>query len=292
MRDQVIIGDAMAHLFRVSSESVQTCVTSPPFFGLRDYGVDGQLGQEDTPEEYVEALVKAFDQVKRILTPDGTLWLNLGDSYTPDHAQKRSDAGTNWGKHKPIGGSRSRDRRGPQGDRKAKDLIGVPWMVAFALRKAGWYLRSEIIWSKANPVPEGVKDRPTRGHETVFLLSKSKTYYYDWEAILEDAEVEGETRNRRTVWTIRTKTYPEAHFAVFPEELPERCIRAGSRPGDLVMDPFCGSGTTLAVAAELGRDYLGIELNPDYEHLIRERLRPAVEYRSQRANFEMAMELG
>lgn len=291
MRDQIIIGDALQHLWHVPSESVQTCITSPPFYGLRDYGVKGQLGLEKHPEQYVQKLVEVFAQVKRALKKDGTLWLNIGDSYTPDHSQQRSQPGKNWGKHKAVGGSRARDRRGPQGDRKGKDLTGIPWMVAFALRKDGWYLRSEIIWEKVNPVPEGVKDRPTRSHETVFLLSRSPTYYYDWEAIVEPSE-DGETRNRRSVWTIRTKTYEGAHFAVWPEELPERCIKAATREGDLVLDPFAGSGTTLAVATELQRDYLGIELNPEYEDLIRERLRPAIEFRSQRSGFDMAMGMG
>lgn len=287
IENTVLVGNVLDQLKGIPDEAVQTCVTSPPYWGLRDYDHPDQVGLEETPEEYVEKLVEIFREVRRTLTPDGTLWLNIGDSYTPDHAQARNTPDKNWGKHNPIRGSRVRDSRGPTGDRKPKDLTGIPWMCALALRGDGWYLRSEIIWDKPNVMPEAVFDRPSKAHEHIFLLSKSPQYWYDADAVKERG-VTTETRNCRTVWSIPTKPYPGAHFAVFPEELPRRCLRATSKPGDIVLDPFAGSGTTLAVAVELGRKYVGIELNPKYQPLIEERLRLAYEYRDGIEMFELA----
>jgi DNA modification methylase len=266
---------------------VQTCVTSPPYWGLRDYGEQDQIGLEDTPDEYVARIVEVFREVRRVLCDDGTLWLNLGDSYAT-----------------------------PGSNLKHKDLVGIPWRVAFALQADGWYLRSDIIWSKPNPMPESVTDRPTKAHEYVFLLSKAARYYYDAEAIQEmtttppgatwaERKAGGATagnvivgdgrrngtqrvvhgkgvssnltrqdgqRNARSVWQIATKPYSEAHFAVFPPELPERCIKAGSREGDTVLDPFMGSGTTAWVARHLGRRAVGCELNAEYLEIAARRL--------------------
>ena len=283
-------------------ESVQTVVTSPPYYGLRDYGVEGQIGLEATPEEYVAKLVEVFRGIRQVLRPDGTVWLNLGDSYNGS-----GGAGGDYNE----GGLKEGQPRYP-GRRveglKPKDLIGIPWRVAFALQADGWYLRSDIIWHKPNPMPESVTDRPTKAHEYIFLLTKNPRYYYDAEAIAEPAvttdprkttfrrtggkmtalDVPGqaqsshrddrkdtpprETRNRRSVWTINTSRFPEAHFATFPERLPELCILAGSRPGDLVLDPFVGSGTTLLVAERLGRRAVGTEINPEYIEIAKRRL--------------------
>lgn len=286
----------------IEPESVQTCITSPPYFGLRDYGVDGQIGLEGDIEAYVLSLLEVFRGVWKVLRPDGTLWLNLGDSYNGSGTtgSLTSIQGTNVGSHKKTVTRVA--------TLKPKDLIGIPWRVAFALQADGWYLRSDIIWHKPNPMPESVTDRPTKAHEYLFLLSKSPHYYYDAEAIAEPAvTVDGRkttfkrdkgkmlglsspvnrvsshrpdrkdtppraTRNRRSVWTIATRPYPEAHFATFPEKLVEPCILAGSRPGDVVLDPFAGSGTTLAVAERLQREAIGIELNSDYIRLIHQRL--------------------
>ena len=270
------LGGAVSCLRQIPSSIVQTCVTSPPYWGLRDYGVDGQIGLEDSPDAYVASIVDVFREVRRVLRDDGTLWLNLGDSYT--------------GAGEVIG-------------LKPKDLVGIPWRVAFALQADGWYLRSDIIWHKPNPMPESVTDRPTKSHEYVFLLSKSERYYYDSEAIRElDAggksgnvarkiangaigvrpadhlgssvpwESDGTGRNARTVWKIATKPYAGAHFATFPPEIPERCIKAGSREGDTVLDPFMGSGTTALVARGLSRHSIGCEINPDYIDIARVRL--------------------
>lgn len=304
----------------------QMCVTSPPYFGLRDYGHPGQLGLEQTPEQYVAAMVEVFRRVRDVLADDGTLWLNIGDSYasggrkTRDSDDKLEQRGMDTRPADPAG-------------IKPKDLIGIPWMLAFALRADGWFLRQDIIWHKPNPMPESVRDRCTKAHEYIFLLSKSERYFYDHEAIKEpvaastvarlsqpnlanqagsdrvpgktngnmkavrskansfkregskreqaipgqavgthrpdraESEYDLDTRNRRSVWTVATRPYKGAHFATFPPALIEPCILAGSRPGDTVLDPFMGSGTTAAVALQHGRQYLGCELNPAYQPL-------------------------
>ena len=275
----------------------QTCVTSPPYYGLRDYGHEGQIGLEETPEEYIKAMVEVFRCVWDVLEDDGTLWLNIGDSYY----NYRPGTGQRQGKQSIAGQKFSEvencPKRGLKLDGlKEKDLIGIPWMLAFALRADGWYLRQDIIWHKPNPMPESVQDRCTKAHEYIFLMSKSQKYYYDTEAIQEQAErpegpgnlthrhsqegiyVSGsqknlanigarETRNKRSVWSVNVKPYTGAHFATFPTDLIEPCILAGAAPGQVVLDPFMGSGTTAQVAQSLGRQYLGCELNLDYEVL-------------------------
>ena len=287
--DRIIIGDALERLRELPDEIADVCVTSPPYYGLRDYGVDGQVGLEKTPEEYIDRLVQIFREVRRTLKKDGTLWIVIPDSY----------AGSGRGISKKNG-------------IKNKDLIGIPWMLAFALRTDGWYLRSDIIWNKPNVMPESVKDRCTKCYEHVFMLAKSKTYHFDSEAVLVPAHYDGRketinkgsskyadkivpgktpqsqhmagkphqrwrfkdgkpVKNRRDVWTVSTRPYKGAHFATFPPELIEPCILAGSRPGGTVLDPFIGSGTTAEVAHRLGRECIGIELNPGYEEFIRQR---------------------
>lgn len=413
--------DCLSGLGLLSDNSVDCCVTSPPYYALRDYGHGDQIGLEDTPEEYIEKLVAVFAEVRRVLTPGGTCWINIGDSYwggkgksgqsySADYQNERYSAGRSYnGAHHQIGGknqTRPTDRKHP--DYKPKDLIGIPWMLAFALRKEGWYLRSDIIWHKPNPMPESVSDRPTKSHEYLFLLTKSASYYYDIDAIKEpitastvarlnqdlesqngsdrvpgktngpmkavgtrpqyqravelakqgnltqahfdaiqavglsdtgrakllqtgsgsNAEEtqrladeakavlggyyrefvggsksgnkqrkngsdrgcpensgsnvcgsvpwEGSTRNKRTVWTVATRPFSEAHFAVFPEELIVPCIKAGCPPGGLVLDPFSGAGTTAVVAKKLGRNYIGFELNPDYIAIFQRRIESKV----------------
>ena len=335
---QVIQGDTRDGLRSMPERSVHTCVTSPPYWGLRDYGVDGQIGLEESPEQYVAQLVEVFREVRRVLRDDGTIWVNLGDAYAGSWgAQSRGDftPGTLEGASaaetclsarqikahpKETGTGSLKHTPGLKG----KDLIGLPWMVAFALRADGWYLRSDIIWHKPNPMPESVTDRPTKGHEYLFLLAKQPRYYYDAAAIAEASTTlddrpphgagqasmpgmraasgtrlaksgnadrkpatergcpndgvcgnvpwEGTTRNRRTVWTIATQPFPEAHFATFPEALVEPCIKAGSPVGGMVLDPFSGSGTTGVVALKQGRNYVGCELNPEYVQMSRRRL--------------------
>ena len=303
---RVLVGDVRERLAGVEAGSVQTCVTSPPYWGLRDYGNDGQIGLEGSPEEFVEALCLVFDEVWRVLADDGTLWLNLGDSYKPAGNSSTKKGfneryfGKKFGRDKQSDdqGHVERSRFSAEGV-KPKDLVGIPWRVAFALQARGWYLRSEIIWAKPNPMPESVTDRPTKSHEHIFLLAKSATYFYDHEAIKEPVsgqwgtrdrskgkyhnegtglqphsglEKEYESRNKRDVWTVSTKGYAGAHFAVYPTALIEPCIFAGSREGDTVLDPFSGSGTTGVVALRHGRNYLGCELNPDYAELSRQRI--------------------
>jgi DNA modification methylase len=266
---QIYVGDCVSAMKRMQDKSIYTCVTSPPYFGLRDYGVDGQIGLEQNPEEYVSRLVEVFREVRRVLRDDGTLWLNLGDSY----------------------GAK-------------KQLIGIPWKVAFALQEDGWTLRQDIIWSKPNPMPESVTDRCTKAHEYVFLLSKMGKYYFDADAIKEavaessaarlaqptlaqqvgstrvpgktngnmKAVGNGKTRNRRSVWTVTTKPFKGAHFATFPPELVEPCVLSGTPIGGIVLDPFGGSGTTAGVALKHGRKAVICELNPDYVRLVRGRV--------------------
>jgi DNA modification methylase len=332
--NKIIFGDCRDTMRQLAAEGVkvQMCVTSPPYYGLRDYGHEGQIGLEETPEQYIEAMVEVFRCVKDILVDDGVLWVNIGDSYynyRPGLGQRQSKQSLSSQKFSEV---EVCHKRGNKFDGvKEKDLIGIPWMLAFALRADGWYLRQDIIWHKPNPMPESVQDRCTKAHEYIFLLSKSQKYFYDNDAIKEPIQDEtalrmlrgvsdshknvngapgqtphsmnkprenvrkefdssmggggtsfvghsgykkadgtlmiNESRNKRSVWTVNTKPYSGAHFAVFPEELIEPCILAGSRVGDIVLDPFMGSGTTAQVAQQLGRKYLGCELNPDYKEL-------------------------
>ena len=286
MKTDVIINrEALYALRELPSESVNCCVTSPPYYGLRDYGLDAQIGREDTPEQYIDRLVEVFRELRRVLKDDGTFWLNIADTY----------CGT-----------------GMKAGCKQKDLIGIPWLLAFALRSDGWYLRSDIIWMKENPMPESCRDRPSRCYEHIFLLSKSRRYYYDAAAIAEpvaestparmrrgfgagikySADIPGQKhqrindhrpdgyaaseipqlRNKRDVWQINTVPYRGGHFAAFPPKLAETCLLAGCPPGGVVLDPFLGSGTTAAVAKQLGRHYIGIELNPEYCTLAQKRI--------------------
>ena len=266
MRDLILFGDCKENLSAFLPNTARTCVTSPPYYGLRNYGdEEKQIGQENTPEEYIQNLVEVFREVREVLTDDGTLWVNIGDSYynyRPGKAYvKQTVASTNQDlpEYSP---KRSRKLDGI----KEKDIIGIPWMLAFALRADGWYLRQDIIWHKPNPMPESVKDRCTKSHEYIFLLSKKQNYYFNVDAIKEP------TRRKRSVWNIQKKPYRGAHFAVYPPELIEPCILAGSEEGDCVVDPFMGSGTTAMVAKALGRDYIGCELHEDYGNLIRKRM--------------------
>lgn len=303
-KDRIICEDALAVLRELPSASVNMCVTSPPYYGLRDYGVDGQIGVEDTPFEYVRRLTEIFREVKRVLRDDGTLWLNIADSYAGSgkgiwnkSEAEKTDCKNNY---LPDDNTAIKPMPTVWDGIKAKDMIGIPWMLAFALRADGWYLRSDIIWSKPNCLPENVKDRPTKSYEHIFLLSKSSRYYYDREAIMEplaqttveryksgvsettkyaeDADrqalfrprtdssgMNNEYRNKRDVWAVATNTYRmEKHFAMFPERLIEPCILAGCPAGGIVLDPFFGSGTTGAASKRLGRHFIGIDLNPEY----------------------------
>ncbi|WP_445286562.1 DNA-methyltransferase [Variovorax atrisoli] len=330
-------GDCLQTMRRMPDAIVHTCVTSPPYFGLRDYGHAGQIGLEETPAAFVAKLVEVFREVRRLLRDDGTLWLNLGDSYAGSWGAQGRSGGNTDGKHsynKSLSATqiKAHPRRThhtgsiPLGSGlKPKDLFGIPWRVAFALQEDGWYLRQDIIWHKPNPMPESVLDRCTKAHEYIFLLSKSPSYYCDMGAIAErasglaeaprnrwdraDYEVpgqkpqkrasrsgnverkprpgvpgdsrhqqgsvpwEGATRNKRSVWTVATTPYKGAHFATFPTELIEPCVLAGAPAGGVVLDPFFGSGTTGQVAQNLGRAFVGCEINPAYESLQAERLR-------------------
>ena len=291
----IITADVIDGLASLPDESVNCVVTSPPYWGLRDYGtgvwidgdagcdhlgkpmamgqfctrcgairIDKQLGLEATPEEYTAKMVEVFREVRRVLKKDGTLWLNLGDSYASDPTK---GYGSPDGKNKNAGSQRARYI----GDGiKPKDRMGIPWLVAFALRTDGWWLRSDIIWSKPNPKPESVKDRPTRAHEYVFLLTREPTYFYDSDSIMEQGKEK--KRNRRSVWTIPISYFTGAHFAVFPEQLVALCVKAGCPSNGIVLDPFSGSGTTGLVASMLGMNYIGIELNPEYAEMSRNRI--------------------
>ena len=301
MKDSILFGDCRDTISTIT-DKVQMCVTSPPYYGLRNYGDESeQIGQEDTPEEYIQNLVNVFQSVKNVLADDGTLWLNIGDSYynyRPGKGQsypKQSVSKTN--QDLPT----NCNKRGNKLEGlKEKDLIGIPWMLAFALRADGWYLRQDIIWHKPNPMPESVRDRCTKSHEYLFLLSKNKHYYYDNESIKEPAKDWGTRdrtngkyhnpgsglvphsgltksypmRNKRSVWSITNKPYKGAHFATFPRDLVEPCILAGSRVNDIILDPFMGSGTTAMAAKSLNRYYIGCELHEDYNTLIDERVTP------------------
>lgn len=262
----IIVGDVRNVLKEFKTGYFRTCVTSPPYWGLRDYGAEGQIGAEPDIRDYIKDLVAVFREVKRVLSDDGTLWLNIGDSYTSGGRTWRGADSKNKGR------GMSYRANTPEG-LKPKDLIGVPWRLAFALQEDGWYLRTEIIWNKPNCQPESVKDRPTRSHEYVFLLTKSERYYYDFESIKEPAQNPKQNgKNRRTVWNINTEPYPGSHFAVYPKQLVRLCVMAGSELGDKVLDPFFGSGTTGVVCNELGRACTGIELKSEYAELARERL--------------------
>ena len=299
--NNLLIGDCRNILPTLEAQSVQCVVTSPPYYNLRDYGVNMQIGQEATYQEYIDNLVSVFREVRRVLKDDGTVWLNLGDSYAG------SGQGGNLDKNKKLK-SMTPLKQTPLAGLKKKDLIGIPWRVAFALQQDGWYLRQDIIWHKPNVMPEAVKDRCTKSHEYIFLLSKHKNYYFDAEAIKEPVvsikgnnktfrnggvytkgqsyfnskKIEAEThgnkpnesgkRNKRDVWTIPTHPYKGAHFAAFPLGLVIPCVLAGSREGDVILDPFFGSGTVAEAAALLNRNWLGIDINPDYEPLYRQRL--------------------
>ena len=267
MKDLVLFGDCRETM-DAFIDKAQMCVTSPPYYGLRNYGdEENQIGLEESPEEYIQNLVEVFRKVRDNLTDDGTLWLNIGDSYynyRPGKGQALSkQTVSNTRQDLP-------DKCARRGNKlkgfKEKDLIGIPWLLAFALRADGWYLRQDIIWNKPNPMPESVRDRCTKSHEYIFLLSKSQNYYFDVDAIKEP------TRRKRSVWTVNNKPYRGAHFAVFPPDLIEPCIKAGSREGDIVLDPFMGSGTTAMVAKSLKRYYMGCELHEEYGDLMQERV--------------------
>jgi len=252
-------GDCRSVLATLPAESVHCVVTSPPYFGLRDYGVAGQIGVESTPPEYIAALVDVFREVRRILRSDGTLWLNIGDSYNAYNGNRGASRSLS------ARADAARDLIGRRGlvapALKQKDLIGVPWMLAFALRDEGWYLRSDIVWSKPNPMPESVTDRPTKAHEYLFLLTKRTRYYYDAHKL-----------GKRSVWEVATEPCHDSHFATYPTALVERCITAGCPVGGTVLDPFAGAGTTGLVADRLGRNAVLIELNPAYVDLAGRRI--------------------
>lgn len=341
--------DCLSGLKTLADNSIDCCVTSPPYYGLRDYGNDGQIGLEETPEKYVEKMKEVFLEVKRVLKPEGTLWLNIGDSYSGSWKGIGDTTGDKW-KQGTNKGSREGKFVKVNPGLKAKDLIGIPWMIAFALRSSGWYLRQDIIWNKPNPIPESVTDRCTKAHEYIFLMSKSRKYYYDAEAIrvpvsdetvlrmaqqLENQKgserVPGKTNgtmkavgpgktirkgvdtrggnqgsqigipamaingngvkghsgyfnqngeligggkaNKKSVWTVTTKPFSEAHFATFPEDLIVDCIKAGCPEGGIILDPFMGAGTTALVARKLNRNYIGFELNPEYIKIAERRLK-------------------
>lgn len=267
--NEIVNGNALDVLRKYPDGKFRCCVTSPPYWGLRDYGLNDQIGAEDRLDDYIRNLLVIFQEVKRVLTDDGTLWLNIGDSYTSGNRT--------WRDVDKKNAARGMSYRPPTPDGlKPKDLIGVPWRLAFALQDDGWYLRSDIIWNKPNCQPESVKDRPTRCHEYVFLLTKSKKYYYDYEAIREPTNGSGQLKNKRTVWSINTEPFKEAHFAKFPTKLIEPCILAGSKEGDYVLDPFFGSGTVGEVCLKLKRKYVGIELKKEYINIAERRISSAL----------------
>jgi DNA modification methylase len=331
---QLHLGDSLEIAKTLETRSVQTIVTSPPYWGLRDYGVSGQLGLERTPEEYVCHLVELFRELRRVLRDDGTLWLNLGDSFwggkgqsganPPEYLDRRKERGSKTLEKKQHTIGRKGWTKPGDGKHdiiKPKDRVGIPWRVAFALQADGWYLRSDIIWHKPNPMPESVTDRPTKAHEYIFLLSKSSKYYYDADAVREPTGSQASWeeyatlkkqrwggksggdadsgfvyagsyktnnskdgtkscthplgRNRRSVWTVTTKPFKGAHFATFPKDLIAPCILAGAPVGGVVLDPFTGSGTTGLVSVELGRSFVGMELNPEYHAMATARIESA-----------------
>lgn len=303
---QILIGDVRSRLSEMSDKSVQCVITSPPYWGLRDYGHHGQIGLEQTPNEYVEQMVNVFREVWRVLADDGVLWLNLGDSYASFRDGKAipdTTRGESRGTLVPKGSASNRMASAFRDTGiKHKDLVGIPWRVAFALQDDGWYLRQDIVWAKPNPMPESVRDRCTKSHEYIFMLTKSPNYYFDNEAIKEPSANLGKTkirfggnkygsnddpkyatksgneyvdngkRNKRDVWTIPTKPFKGAHFAVMPEAIVEPCILAASKPGDTVLDPFTGSGTVGVVALRHSRNFVGVELNSEYALLAQTRI--------------------
>lgn len=327
---EIICGDSLDSLQKMDDKSVHCCVTSPPYWGLRDYGVEGQLGMEKTPEDYTTNMVNIFMEVMRVLRDDGTLWLNLGDTYATHGGSKGSKHSHNFRPPEVAekeGIYRAGKPFGKQIGLKEKDLVGIPWRVAFALQAQGWYLRKDIIWFKPNPMPESVTDRPTTAHEYLFLMAKSHKYFYDAEAIKEpsaypmgpnspesiksphgqgftrtakhsfkrtgskrekanpghsagthrpdreDNTYATESRNKRSVWTVSTQPFPDAHFAVFPPKLIQPCVLAGCPKGGTVLDPFMGSGTTGVVSINEGRNFVGIELNPEYVKMAKARIK-------------------
>ena len=324
-KNTIVNGNSLEVLKSLPDNSIDCCVTSPPYYALRDYGCDGQIGLEETPEKYIESLCDVFSEVRRVLTPQGTLWLNIGDSYNGNKV-----GNTEVVKNKKVSESNDFHKKLWSGA-KPKDLIGIPWMLAFALRSQGWYLRQDIIWHKPNPMPESVTDRCTKSHEYIFLMSKSQKYYFDYEAIQEPCADQSRTnyacgnrtnginkdrndndfgersknwkprtkncqydgqkpnsfhlsrengepdkeyyvRNKRDVWSVNVKPCSEAHFATYPFELIKPCILAGCPENGIVLDPFMGSGTTAIVARSLNRNYLGVELNPEYIKIAHKRL--------------------
>lgn len=310
MTNQILHGDSLELLKTLPENSVDCVVTSPPYYGLRDYGYDGQMGLEKTPEEYVQNMVNVFREVRRVLKSNGTLWLNIGDSYAgggnkndTEGKKQKTSKGATWANNDNIAMLKANLK-----GYKTKDLIGIPWMLAFALRADGWYLRQDIIWHKPNPMPESVTDRCTKAHEYIFLLSKSSRYYYDYDAIKEPSvtankpnspsikihDSQGrhgansiynagndvlrhEKANKRSVWTVTTKPYKGAHFATYPTDLIEPCILAGCPVGGVVLDPFFGAGTTGVVAKMNLRNYIGIELNEEYIKIAQKRINNQME---------------
>ena len=299
MRDTILFGDCRQTL-KEFDEKARCCVTSPPYYGLRDYGgEDKQIGLEQSPEEYIQEMVNVFRLVRDNLTDDGTLWLNIGDSYYNYKSGTGEYAKQSFSKSRQDLPMKTPKRANRLKGFKDKELMGIPWMLAFALRADGWHLRQDIIWNKPNPMPESVRDRCTKSHEYIFLMTKQRDYYYNNEAIKEPVKKDWGTRdrtngkyhnpgtglqphsgltksytkkNKRSVWTVNKKPYKGAHFATFPAELIKPCILAGSEKGDIILDPFIGSGTTAMVAKELGRDYIGCELHEKYGHLIQKRI--------------------
>lgn len=264
-RSALFEGNALTVLQALPSDSVRCVITSPPYWGLRDYGIKGQIGLEPSLPQFINQLTRIFSEVKRVLTPDGTLWLNIGDSYTSGNRAYRATD-----KKNPARAMTTRPPT-PEG-LKPKDLIGVPWRLAFALQDDGWFLRSDVVWNKPNAMPESVKDRPIRSHEYLFMLTKSERYHYDHEAVKEPTDDGLDKRNRRTVWNVNTKAFSGAHFATFPPELIRPCVLASTEAGDFVLDPFFGSGTVGLVSQQENRQYIGIELNPDYVRMAASRL--------------------